>query len=413
MEAYYIAGIDVHKKMLAVVVAAVQVGEWEFQRRRFGTTPAQLREMAAWLREQHVSEAVMESTAQYWRPVWTALEGQLRVHLAHAHSNAARRGRKSDFRDAERLTHRLVAGDLVLSFVPDAEQRNWRDFTRTRYQLIVERGRVQSQVENLLERASIKLSSVITDLLGASGRRILEALSDPAAAPWHPQTLTTLAHPSLRASREQLTEALDGHWGSPHRLLLQLHLERLSVLDRQIETLRQEMAASMKAHEAAIARLCEVPGIRTDAALQLLAEVGPTAAAFPSAGHLASWAGLCPGQQESAGQSYRQRPAPGNWQMKRVLNQVAHAAALKKGSFFQNLYRRLVVRMGPQKAIGALANRLCRLIWKILYEGVSYIEKGSAPLDPRAVRRRQQKVAAEFRKLGYTVQYVPLQPIVA
>jgi transposase len=169
----------------------------------------------------------------------------------------------------------------------------------------------------------------------------------------------------------------------------------------------------MKAHESAIARLCEVPGIRTDAALQLLAEVGPTAAAFPSAGHLASWAGLCPGQQESAGQSYSQRPAPGNWQMKRVLNQVAHAAALKKGSFFQNLYRRLVVRIGPQKAIGALANRLCRLIWKILYEGVSYIEKGSAPLDPRAVRRRQQKVAAEFRKLGYTIQYVPLQPIVA
>jgi transposase len=407
VEAYYIAGIDVHKKMLAVVIAAVQPGEWEFQRRRFGTTPAQLRELAGWLREQGVSEAVMESTAQYWRPVWAALQGQLRLHLAHAHSNGARRGRKSDFRDAERLTHRLVAGDLVLSFVPDAEQQSWRDLTRTRYQLVVERGRVQSQVENLLERASIKLSSVITDLFGSSGRRILQALSEEAGAPWHSQNLARLAHPSLRASHEQLAEALDGHWSSEHRLLLQLHLERLSLLDRQIETLQQQMAESMKAHQAAVARLCQVPGIRTDAALQLLAEVGPTAASFPSASHLASWAGLCPGQQESAGQSYSKRPAQGNWQMKRVFHQVAHAAALKKGSFFQHLYRRLIVRMGPQKAIGALANRLCRLIWKILHEGVPYVEKGTAPLDPRAIRRRQQKVAAEFRKLGYNVQYVP------
>jgi transposase len=132
--------------------------------------------------------------------------------------------------------------------VPDAEQQSWRDLTRTRYQLVVERGRVQSQVENLLERASIKLSSVITDLFGSSGRRILQALSEEAGAPWHSQNLARLAHPSLRASHEQLAEALDGHWSSEHRLLLQLHLERLSLLDRQIETLQQQMAESMKAH---------------------------------------------------------------------------------------------------------------------------------------------------------------------
>ena len=178
MEAYYVAGIDVHKAMLAVVVGQVKPGEWEFHRRRFGTSRSQLRELNQWLMEMGVQEVVMESTARYWRPVWVTLEETgVRKQLAHARSNGARRGRKSDFRDAERLVHRLVAGELVLSYVPEEEQQGWRLLTRTRYQLVCERGRVQSQIEGLLEDAQIKLSSVITDLLGASGRRILEALA--------------------------------------------------------------------------------------------------------------------------------------------------------------------------------------------------------------------------------------------
>ena len=218
-------GIDVHKKMLAVVISEVKPGECEFQRRRFGTGRTQLRELVAWLDEHGVGEVVMESTAQYWRPVWLELEGsQRKLHLAQARSNGARRGRKPDFRDAERLVHRLVAGELVLSFVPDQEQRRWRSMTRTRYGLVRDRTRIQNQIEGLLEDAHIKLSSVITDLLGASGRRILQALADERRADWKPPQLAALGDDRLKTSQEELTDALDGRWLTQHRYLLDSHL---------------------------------------------------------------------------------------------------------------------------------------------------------------------------------------------
>ena len=382
MKAYYVAGIDVHKAMLAVVVSEVKPGECEFQRRRFGTTRSQLRQLAAWFTELGVQEVVMESTASYWRPVWVALEDRgLRRHLAHAHSNGARRGRKSDFRDAERLVHRLVAGELVLSYVPEDEQQGWRWLTRTRYQLVCEHGRVQSHIEGLLEDAQIKLSSVITDLLGASGRRILEALAQQQGQ-HNPAKLAELGHAKLRASQEELTDALDGRWLDRHRFLLKLHLERIRQLDSQIEQIQQQTATAMQSCQEAVARLIQVPGIRTDGALQMLAEIGPSAAAFPSPEQLASWVGVCPGQQESAGQSYSQRSAKGNWQMRRLLSQAAHAASHAKGSFFESLYRRLVVRIGPQKAIWAVAHRLCRLIWMLLHQGIHYQERGQPTFHP-------------------------------
>lgn len=411
MEGYYVAGIDVHKAMLAVVVGEVKPGEWKLERRRFGTARGQLRELARWLMELGVQEVVMESTAQYWRPVWVALEeAGVRKHLAHAHSNGARRGRKSDFRDAERLVHRLVAGELVLSYVPADEQQGWRWLTRTRYQLVCERGRVQSQIEGLLEDAQIKLSSVITDLLGASGRRILEALAQEQGQ-HDPARLAELGHAKLRASREELIDALDGRWLDRHRFLLRLHLERIRQLDSQIEQIQQQAANAMQSCQEAVARLTQVPGIRTEGALQMLAEIGPTAGAFPSPGQMASWVGVCPGQQESAAQSYSQRSAKGNWQMRRLLSQAAHAASHAKGSFFESLYRRLVVKIGPQKAIWAVAHRLCRLIWKILHEGVEYREQGALAANPKSIRRRQHKLIAEFRKLGFQVQFTPINPI--
>jgi len=408
MEGYYVAGIDVHKAVLMVAVSEVKPGESEFQRRRFGTRREQLREMVCWFRELGVQEVVLESTARYWRPVWIALEeAGLKRHLAHARSNGARRGRKSDFRDAERLVHRLVAGELVLSYVPEDEQQGWRLLTRTRYQLVCERGRVRSQLEGLLEDAQIKLSSVITDLLGASGRRILEALAQQQG-PYDAEKLAELGHWKLRASREQLVEALDGRWLDRHRLLLKLHLERIRQLDLQIEQLQLQTAVAMQSCQAAVARLIQIPGIRTEGALQMLAEIGPTAAAFPSPGHMASWVGVCPGQQESAGRCYSQHSAKGNWQMRRLLSQAAHAASHAKGSFFESLYRRLVVRIGPQKAIWAVAHRLCRLIWKILHQGVQYLEPGTSILAPKAIRRKQQRITAEFRKLGFQVHFTPL-----
>jgi transposase len=177
MEAYYVAGIDVHKKMLAVVVANARDTELDFECRRFGTRASQLRDLSDWLQDRGVQEVVMESTAQYWKPVWISLEGRCRLHLAQARSNSGPRGRKTDFRDARRSVSRLLSGDLILSYVPEAEQRCWRTLTRTKYQLTRDRVRLQSQLESLLEECQIKLSSVVSDLLGASGRRILTAIA--------------------------------------------------------------------------------------------------------------------------------------------------------------------------------------------------------------------------------------------
>jgi transposase len=415
--AYKIAGIDVHKKMLAVVVCDVEVdGEYEFARRMFGGNPEQLRALAAWLLDEGVEEVVMESTAQYWRPVWEALErywkpiceqrddrrqGSARLHLAQALSNRGRRGRKRDFPDAERLVKRLVAGELTLSFVPDAEQRLWRTVARRKYQLTRDRVRLQNQLEALLEESHIKLSSLVSDLLGASARRILQALAngetDPAA-------LAALADKRLRATAEQLSDALGAsHNLNPvYRRLLKMALEQLEFLDRQIGQLDQEMAGLISQHQDAVQRLTEIPGLGVYAAQQIVAEVGPTAATFPSAKSLSSWVGVCPGEEESAGVNHSHRSPKGNRQMRRILNQTANAAVKAKGSIFEFVYRRCVPRLGHKQAIGTISHRQCRLIWLILHQGVRYQERGPAVIE-QSQQRRTARMIRQLRSLGYKI----------
>jgi transposase len=240
---YTIAGIDVHKKVLMVVVTDVTVEEFEFESRRFGTTAREREHLVAWLQERGVQEVVMESTAQYWKPVWLDLEPHFKLHLAQAHSNRAPKGRKHDFADAKRLTRRLVAGELVLSFVPDAEQRNWRTMTRGKVQLVRDRVRLQNQLEALLEETRIKLSSVVSELLGLSGRRILQAL---ASGESDPVVLAELGDFRLKCGKQELADALRGQLEPLHREMLKLFLERLELLDRQIVRLDQLTAQAMK-----------------------------------------------------------------------------------------------------------------------------------------------------------------------
>jgi transposase len=401
--AYWVAGIDVHKRMLAVVVSdAAREGAFHFQQRKFGTTASELKELQAWLSEQGVREAVMESTAQYWKPVWQQLEGHCQLYLAQAHSNKAPRGRKRDFADAERLLRRHVAGELILSFVPDAEQRLWRTMTRSKHQLTRDRVRIHNQIESLLEDGRIKLAAFVSDLLGVSSRRMLRALADGET---DPAKLAGLADRSLRASAEQLQDALSEapRWSSLHRDILGLSLARLDLIEEQIETLDAKTAEALREHHNAVQRLAEVPGFGIDSAQQIIAEVGPAAATFPTPGQLASWVGTCPGREESAEVSKNNRSPKGNRTMRRVLNQVANAAVKSKGSVFQNLYRRLLLRLGHNKAIWAVAHRLCRLTWKILHQGVSYIEFGIRT-NPQAVQKRAKKLLRELASLGYQVQ---------
>ena len=403
---YKVAGIDVHKKVLMVVVGEVgEVGEAEGrqERRRFGTTVSELRRLARWLQEQAVEEAVMESTAQYWKPVWYELEPHLRLQLAQAYSNRAPRGRKHDFKDAERLVRRLVADELQLSFVPQPEQRAWRTLTRMKVQLSRDASRLHNQLECLLEEMRIKLSSVVSDLLGLSGRRILHALAEGES---DPRQLASLGDPHLRCTQEQLIDALSGSPQPLHRQLLQLYLDRYQLIQQQIEQLKQMTASAMLAHAEAVKRLAEVPGLGVDSAQQVIAEVGVEASAFASPARLSSWVGTCPGKQESAEQNRSSRSAKGNRYLRRVLNQAAHAAVKKNGSHFQSVFRRLLPRLGYKSAIWAIAHRLCRLVWKILHEHVAFLEQGNEP-SPRQKRQRAQRLLRSLRRLGYEVTLTP------
>jgi transposase len=392
-----------------VVVIDASTPEEKPERRRFTTMPSDLHRLSIWLREQGVEEAVMESTAQYWRSVWLELEPHMRLELAQAFSNRAPRGRKHDFKDAERLVRRLIADELILSFVPGEEQRTWRNMTRMKTQLRRDRVRLQNQMECLLEEMRIKLSMVVSDLLGASGLRILRAL---AQGETDPKKLALLGDDQLKCSEEQLVDALTGRPQPMHREMLRLQLERLQLIDRQIEELNGLIAQAMKPHQEAVIRLAEVPGLGVDSAQQVIAEVGVQASTFPSAAELTSWVGTCPGKDESAEENHSSRSAKGNKYLRRVLNQSAHAAVKKKGSHFQAVFRRLLPRLGYKSAIWAIAHRLCRLIWKILHDGVRYIEQGSES-DPKLREKRARTLARALRKLGYDVAITPINPSTA
>jgi transposase len=409
--AYKIAAIDIHKKVLMVVVAtgADEVAEvageaLEFVCRRFGTSHEERMHLVAWLREQGVVEVVMESTAQYWKPIWLDLEPHFpKLHLAQAHSNRAPKGRKSDFRDAKRLARRLLAGELILSFVPEAEQRLWRTLTRSKHQLVRDRVRLQNQMEALLEEMRIKLSSVISDLLGKSGRRILKALAEGQT---DAVQLAELGDDRLRCSQRELVDALRGSPAPAHLSVLKLFLERLQLLDKQIQELDALTAERLKKHEQAVTRVAQIPGFGVDSAQQIIAEVGVDAESFPTAAQFCSWAGVCPGSEESAGENKSSRSPKGNRYVRRILTQAAHAAVNKKGSHFQLLFRRLLPKLGYKGAIWAIALRLARLLWKILHDQVSYIEKGTETT-PQARKRRAQILTSALRKLGYQVTLTP------
>ena len=420
---YNIAGIDVHKKMLHVVFCDVEVdGEYQFVRRKFDTSPSQLRMLADWLLEQQFEEVAMESTAQYWKPVWETLErywkpvcekregakpGSGTLHLAQALSNRGRRGRKKDFRDAERLVKRLVANELILSFVPHPEQRLWRTVMRTKYQMTCNRVQLQNRLEALLEEAHIKLSGLVSDLLGTSARRMLKAIADGES---DPAALAALADRKLRATPQQLSDALGActELNPVYRRLIKMALEDLESIEKRIVQLEQEMADLLRPHEDQVKRLAEVPGLGVDSAQQIMAEVGATAATFPSAEHLSSWVGACPGDEESAEVSQSHRSPQGNRHMLRILNQAANAAVKLKGGIFEILYRRYVPRLGHNQTIGVIAHKLCRLVWKILHQGVHYEERGPA-VSKVSKQKRTQRMLRELRALGYRIELAATQ----
>jgi transposase len=406
MERAKIAGIDVHKRVLMAVVGDPDERGGKWEKKRFGTTSTDLRQLKEWLERQCVTEVVMESTAQYWRPVWLALEGHMRLHLAQAWSNRAPKGKKSDYKDAERLARRFRAGELTLSFVADAELRQLRECTRRRKQLTGDRVRIQNQIEALLEQMAFKLSIVVSDLLGSSGRRILNALSKGTT---DAEQLAGLADARVKCTAEQMRAALTGSSSAIQRRLLGQHLEQLDLVDKQLVELEEIASELLKSEAEVIARLSEVPGIRVLGAQQIVAELGARAVAFDTPEQLSSWIGVCPGREESAEKNTSGRTTKGNPFIRSVLCQITQAAVRTSNSIFQQKFNRLKPRLGYVKALWAVAHHMTVVLWKILHEGVRYIEHGGATT-PGAALRKIQRIRKELKALGYSIDIKRLTP---
>ena len=264
---------------------------------------------------------------------------------------------------------------------------------------------IRNEIEALLEEGRIKLTTVVSDLLGVSGRRVLQALAEGET---DPDELMRRFDFRVRASEAQRRDALDGHLPAAHRLVLQQHLERIQMLERQQEQLQQELTRLLQPYEEQVRRLAAVPGINVVASQHLLAEIGPDGAAFPTPEQLASWVGVCPGRQESAEQSRSNRSPKGNRHLRALLCQIAHAATRTKGSYWESLYQRWVRRMPATKALWAVAHRMLRLIWKLLVQAVDYQERGPRQLDPVRLAARMRRLRAEFRRHGYEVTFQPV-----
>jgi transposase len=372
------AGLDVHKKsVVACVRRRAADGQLTQESRRFGTMTADLLALADWLAEQGVRQVAMESTGVYWKPVFHLLEERFEVLLVNAQHIKRMPGRKTDQKDAEWIAQLLQHGLLAPSFVPPPPVRELRDLTRQRTQLVRDRATAANRLQKVLEDANIKLASVASDPLGVSGRAMIRALiagrSDPA-------DLAELARTRLRHKIPELREALRGRVTDHHRFQLEMLLKQIEGLEGLIEEYTARIDAAMGPFAEAEARLRTIPGIGAASAEVILAEIGADMSVFPSAGHLASWAGLCPGNHESGGKRQSGRTTKGSQWLRTALVQVAWAAVHTKATIFSVRYKRWAKRLGKKKALVAVAHKILVVIYTLLTSGTEYQERlGSLP----------------------------------
>lgn len=371
------AGLDVHKKTVVACIRRIEPdGTCRREVRTYRTVTAELIALADWLDAQGVSHVALESTGVYWKPVFHLLEGRFEVLLVNAHHIKNVPGRKTDVKDAEWIAQLLQHGLLRASFIPPPPIRELRDLTRQRTQLVRERAGVVHRIHKVLEDANIKLACVASDVLGASGRAMLAALIDGQD---DPEALAELARGRLRAKRAELTPALQGLVWDHHRFLLRTHLRQIDQLEGLIAEYTARIEAVSLPFAEAAGRLESIPGLGSQAAEVIVAEIGPDMTAFPTAGHLASWAGLCPGNHESAGKRRTGKTTKGSQWLRTVLVQVAWSASHTKATLLSVTYRRWAKRLGKKKALVALAHKILVLIYKLLKDQTLYEERWTAP----------------------------------
>lgn len=399
------AGLDVHK---ATVVGCVRVpgrlpGERQAEIKTFATTLPGLEALSAWLTTAGVTHVAMESTGVYWRPVYAVLEDSVQVLLVNARHVKMLPGRKTDVRDCAWLAQLLECGLLRASFVPPRAVRDLRDLTRLRKALIRERGHHINRIEKTLELANIKLGTVVTDLMGKTGRAILQALS---AGIDDPAQLAALAQGSLRKKQAALREAVEGRLTPHYAFLLQQHLSLIAAVDAHIATLDARIETAMAPFAEAAALVQTMPGIAARAAQAILAETGVDMAAFPTPAQFASWARLCPGTHESAGKRRPATTGKGAAWLRATLQEAAWAAVKTKKSYYRALYHRLKSRRGPKKAIVAVQHAMLVALWHMLTRHVPHQDLGADYFDRHNTARLRRHHVRRLEQLGYQVLLV-------
>lgn len=399
------AGLDVHKQTV-VACARVQGGQVEREVRTFKTTTGELLALSAWLSENGCTHVAMEATGVYWKPVWHVLgDGEFELVLANAAHVKNVPGRKTDVKDAEWLADLLAHGLIRGSFVPDRQTQQMRTLLRTRKQLVRERSGHVQRLQKTLEDANIKLDSVISDILGASGRAMVEAL---IAGQTDPVALAGLADRRLKATAEELQEALRGRVTGHHRFMLQLHLDQVDAIDRAIAKIDQEVTDDLDSFRGAVELVKTMPGFNDVSAQTVLSEIGIDMSRYPSDGHLISWACMCPRNDESAGKRRSTRMRKGAPWLKATLIQCAWAATRTKGSYFQAQFHRLKARRGAKKAIGGVAASMLRCIYHMLKDGTVYQDLGANHFNRRNKTASARRLVTRLQDLGYAVQLVPM-----
>ena len=391
-------GLDVHKKS---VVACVMTPESQ-ETRTFGTTTRRLLELSDWLRERRVTHVAMESTGVYWKPIVNLMEDEFTVWVVNAHHIKTVPGRKTDVKDAEWIADLLRHGLLRPSFIPDRPQRELRELVRYRRSLVQERSREANRIQKVLEGANIKLGSVASDVLGASGRMMLTAIAEGEE---DPEVLADMAKGRLREKLEELREALQGVVGSHQRFMLRTQLRRLSSLDKEVELLDAEVAQRVRPHEDVLQAVDTIPGVGRRTAETIVAEMGTDMDRFATPGHLASWAGVSPGNNRSADRSKRSPTKKGNNSLKSALVESARSAARTK-TYLGAQYRRLARRIGANRAAMAVAHSIVVILHSIIRTKKPFVDLGHNYFEERDKTAVTRRAVRQLERLGHKVTLI-------
>lgn len=395
------AGLDVHARTVVACARIATGGTVTYEYLTVSTTTRGLLQLVDWLAAQGVTHAALEATGVYWKPVWHVLDDHVALTLAHPQHIRNVPGRKSDKNDATWIADLLAVGLIRGSFVPPAPVQELRDLTRTRKQLVREIARHTQRIQKILEDANVKLTGALSDILGATGRAILRAL---IAGETDPERLADLTKGRLKASRSQLVEVLQGRVTAHHRFMLQLHLQQVESIEEVVGKLEAHIEHALAPFRPAIDLLITMPGLSTTAASVIVAEIGHDMTVFPTAGHLLSWAGLCPRLDESAGKRRSTRTRPSALWLKPVLVQAAWAATRKKDGYFHAQFMRLKTRRGPKKAILAVAASMLTSAYHMLRTGAEFEDLGSQYFTQQDKERITNRLVRRLHDLGVEVE---------